>query len=182
MATQSTSTPSDVANRLQTRFHPRLLKALQYKLLFGSLEGPLKKGIDLEANTGALTIRYFERRPAAKGNVETLTQGTASSTFVDVDTGYVDCTLVQRGIQSKITDLLRAADLFDWLEQNVETLGEDCALDMDDVIQTAIVAGLNASNGNFEQFAGIVNNTASPTSPPLWAAGRRRASSPTRKL
>ncbi len=159
--------PSDVTNRLQTYFSRKLLPHIENNLVmdqFATTE-------DLPANNGNVTIRFFRKRGASAANVQALVEATAISTFTTLEMGYVDCTLKQRGEAAKISDILRAVDLFKPLEQNIESIGEDAALDFDTITRNSIVANaavaahnltttattLYNSNTAFERFCGVTN-------------------------
>ena len=165
MAAQSTTNPSDVANRLRTYFSKKLLEHIQYSLVFDQWA---TKDVPIPANWGAKTIRFSKRRPAKTGQVSTLVEGTAISTFTEINIGYVDATLVQVGEATRVTDVLNVIDLFPIFQQSIQAMGEDAALDYDTRIQTAIVAGMLNSNttygtGFFERFASIKNTGTSST-------------------
>ena len=75
---------------------------------------------------------------AAAANVQTLTEGTVITTFTSVDYTPVDVDLIQLGEAAKYTDLVGWTALFDVLSDGIDLLGEDCALKMDDLVQTAL--------------------------------------------
>ena len=167
----TTSNPADFGSRQQTYFSKQLLKALIYNLRLAAY-GVAK---EVPANSGADTIRFFRPRKAATTYVAKITEGTTPTNLTEVSIGYVDCQLKQRGALAKITDIVRAIDLFDTLQVYVKTMGADAALDFDSICRNAICAnpavaahGLNAaattmynSNGSYERFAGVVNTANS---------------------
>jgi N4-gp56 family major capsid protein len=152
MATQTLTNPADVANRLQTYFSRKLLDPIENTLVLDQFA----QTEDLPANMAAKTIRFFRRRQAG-ANANPLTEGVAIAAYAEVASGYVDCTLSQRGEAAKLSDILQWTDIFNWLNQNVDTLVEDAALDFDTITRNAIVTGLNNSNGNYERFSGVQN-------------------------
>src|ERR1017187_5480264 len=107
----TTGNPADFANRLQTFFSRQLLKALTYTLRLAAY-GTAK---ELPANSASNTIRFFRPRIASRASVSLLTEGTAPANLTEVAIGYVDCALKQRGALAKISDIVRAIDLYDTL-------------------------------------------------------------------
>jgi N4-gp56 family major capsid protein len=160
MATQTLANPADVANRLRTHFSRKLLDPIEHELVLQQFAAAPE---DIPANGGSKTIRFFRRRSASTTDVQALTDGTAINTFTEVASGYVDCTLAQRGEAARLSDVLQAVDIFNWMQQNVQCLSEDAALDFDTITRNAIRTGMHNSNGNFERFAGVTNTGNSAT-------------------
>lgn len=156
---QSTTNPASVANRLQKYFEPKLLQHALHTLRLAEFgqKGGIKK------NSGSKEIRWFRRRRAKIDDVVNLTEGTPIATFTEVALEHVDATLQQYGEAGKITDILRAIDLYQPLKQNIEAMGEDAALHADTVTRNAIVAGMLNSNDRNERFAGVANTGNSST-------------------
>lgn len=154
MATQTTTNPADVANRFQTYFSRKMLAPIENNLVLHQFADAPE---DVPANKGAKTIRFFRRRPASTTDVVSLTEGTPITTFTEVTTGYVDCTLAQQGEATKLSDVLMATDIFNWLQHSIETMGEDCALNFDTVTRNVLRTAMNNTNGLFERFAGVTN-------------------------
>jgi len=155
MATQTTTNPASNSTRLQTYLSRTLLKPLEYALVLSNLPGVVQQGVDVPGSSGALTIRFHKPRRADAANVSTLTEGTPISSFSEVNFGYVDATLVQKGIAGKISDILQAVDIFNIMEVNKDRLGADIAKSVDDDTRAAIVSGLLNSDSLFEQFASV---------------------------
>ncbi len=155
MATQTTTNPSSNSTQLQTWFSRTLLKPLDYNLILSNLPGVVQQGVDVPGSSGATSIRFHKPRRANSSNVSTLTQGTPISTFTEVDFGYVDATLVQKGIAGRISDVLQAVSIFDMLKVNKDRLGADLAKSVDDDTRAAIVSGLLNIDSKFEQFASV---------------------------
>jgi len=155
MATQTTTNPASNSTQLQTWFSRTLLKPLDYNLILSNLPGVVQQGVDVPGAAGATSIRFHKPRRANSSNVSTLTQGTPISTFSEVDFGYVDATLVQKGIAGKISDILQAVSIFDMLKVNKDRLGADLAKSVDDDTRAAIVLGLLNIDSKFEQFASV---------------------------
>lgn len=153
MAMQTRANPADVTNRLQTYFSKKMLPHTKDELILGQFATPG----EVPRNAGAMTMRWFKKRPAKTDDVQTLSsnEGVAISTYTEVDMGYVEATLAQYGEAAKISDILMTVDIFNILEQNIQTLGEDAALQAEKVTRNAIVSGMSASNNGFERFAGV---------------------------
>jgi N4-gp56 family major capsid protein len=162
MATQSTTNPASIVDQFQTYFSRKMLKHREHTLQLAGLAG-VRHEADIQQNNGNVTIRCFKKRKAKTDDVVNLTEGTAISTFTEIDSGYVDATLTQIGEAAKVTDILQMTAIFNWINQNIETLGEDAALKMDTVIRNAIVAGLLNQNSKFEVFAGVPYTGVSAT-------------------
>lgn len=149
-ATITTLAPADFANRQQKYFSRELLKALVFSLKIGRY-GLAK---ELQANSGASTIRFFRPRRAKRGTATSgpraMSAGNMATGLYTTDgttltprtagaaVGYVDIMLQQRGDLTDISDIVRAIDLFDTLALNSKTMGADAALDFDFVCSHAI--------------------------------------------
>lgn len=147
MANSSTST---LANEYQKYFSRVLLKtAVQLTIMdqFG-LKQPLPKKM------GATTISFFRRiKSTIVGSgtgaglvaaVQTLVEGSPITATQGATLDRVDVPLVQLGEATKVTDILSMTQLFDALKQNIDLMGEDCALNADGIVQKALVAATNA--------------------------------------
>lgn len=153
MAGASTAT---LANEYQKYFSKKLLDhAVQLTVMDQWADRqPLPKEM------GAKVISFF--RPLASvtntttglvDNVQTLTEGTPISNFTGRTLARVDCTLVQLGEASKITDILNMTQLFDALKQNIEYMSEDMALNTDALITQSLV---QATTNGFTNAAGTL--------------------------
>lgn len=154
MAAVTTANPADFANRIQTYFNPKLLKALDYELVLADY------GMRKAYPAHGTSIRFFRPRAANTTGVGAVTEGTTPATLTEVAVGYIDVALSQRGALATVTDLVQAIDLLNTVSLYVETMGKDAALDMDTVIRNSLVTSLNDSDntytGNyFERFAGV---------------------------
>lgn len=155
MAIQTLTNPADVADRLQTYLRRKVIPALGYSLQLAKLPGAMQAGIDIPGSQGAKTIRCFKLRRADAANVATLTEGTVSAAYAEVTTGYKDISLVQHGIKSRISDILQAVDILNWIDVNAERLGADLAKKVDDVIGDALISGMQDINNDHELFCGV---------------------------
>lgn len=150
---QTLTNPADIANRYQTYFQRKLLPKLVYNLVMDQFGDH----VDLPKNVGAKTMRFYRKRQADSSQVSTLTEGVALATYTEVTTGYVDVTLAQLGQITKLSDILQWTDIFNWLEQSIDTMGDDAAKKCDDIIRAAIVLAMLNSNtlNGFERFCGV---------------------------
>lgn len=159
MAMMTTSNPSSMTDMYQTYFNRQLLKPLEYGLVLAKLA--YQK--DLPMKKGAVTMRFFRRQKADSSTVESLTQGVAPTNFQELPSGYVDVTLAQIGQVVKLSDILQWTQIFDWLEQSTQWMGENAAKKCEEVIRNIIISTMLNSNGNFERFAGLPNTGNSAT-------------------
>lgn len=154
-ATVTSTNPSDFANRIQTFFNPKLLQQLLYNLALADY------GLRGKYPAIGQTIRFFRPRPAVTTYTGAIAEGTTPTNLTQVDVGYVDVPLAQRGALAKITDIVQAIDLLNTVQLYVKTMGLDAALDLDTQIRNALVTGLANSNATysfyFERFAGVAN-------------------------
>lgn len=162
MAAVTTANPADFANRIQTYFNPKLLKALDYTLVIASY------GMRQAFPAIGSTIRFFRPRAANTTGVGAIVEGTTPATLTEAAVGYVDVPLTQRGALATVTDLVQAIDLLNTVQLYVETMGADAALDLDTVCRNALITALQGSDATyganfFERFAGVVNTGVSAT-------------------
>lgn len=178
----STSNPADYANRQQTFFNPKILKALQFNLKLAGY------GLSQGYSTIGDTVRFFRPRKASTSGINAqaltgltitpastptaLTEGVKPTNLTEVGIGYVDIKMTQRAAYAEITDRVSALDLLNTLEIYTQTMGLDAALDYDTVIRNWLINGVYASNntynnggdgGYFERFAGVANTGVSST-------------------
>jgi N4-gp56 family major capsid protein len=168
-AAVTTANPADFANRTQTYFNPKLLKALLFNLILAPY------GAKKDFPAIGTTIRFFRPRAASKAGVAAVAEGVTPINLTEVAVGYVDVPLSQRGALATITDIVQAIDLLDTVRLYVDTMGMDAALDLDTVIRDALVAGILNSGTTYkygptatqqgypERFAGIPNTGVSAT-------------------
>src|ERR1043165_6428247 len=169
MAAVTSSNPADFANRIQTFFNPKLLKALDFNLVLAPY------GMKKDYPAIGTTIRFFRPRAANTTGVGAVAEGTTPTTLTEVGVGYVDVALSQRGALATVTDVVQAIDLLDTVRLYVDTMGADAALDLDGVIRNALVSGLLNSGTTYkygptatitgypERFAGVSNTGTSAT-------------------
>lgn len=168
-ATATTTNPADFANRIQTYFNPKLLKALQFNLVLAQY------GQQKDFPAIGTTIRFFRPRAASKASVVAVVEGVTPVNKTEVAVGYVDVPLAQRGALAEVTDIVQAIDLLDTVGTYTTTMGGDAALDFDSVVRDSLIAGLLNSDATYkygptatqqgyaERFAGVVNTGVSAT-------------------
>lgn len=168
-ALEGTVSISALTDEYQTKFTKRLLKhAVQLTVLdqFGEM-------YDLPANEGATTFRVWKRAVANADNVKTITE-TDFTTLRDTPTyvthSYVDVTLSQIGQSAKVTKIVGMTALLDHLKANIQRMGEEAALYLDNVVRNALchaTTGLNKTYprgvANFAAFAAQTPSAAKLT-------------------
>lgn len=156
MATTDTST---LTNTYQTYFSKKLLEHAIQELRLNEFA----MEAELPRNVGSLEIRWFRPGTADATQVQTLAEGTPISTFRNVTYSPVSATLVQYGEAAKITDVVTMTGLFDALKQNIETMGEDCALHADTLTRNALSHASTGLTKMYAQgqttFAGLIGQT-----------------------
>lgn len=150
MATTDTTT---LSNTYQTHFSKKLLDHAVQELRLNefALQAELPK------NIGSKVIQWFQPGVADATAVQTLTEGLPISTFRDVTYSAITATLVQYGEAAKITDIVTMTGLFDALQQNIETMGDDCALHADTATRNLLC---HASTGLTKMYAQSLANFA----------------------
>lgn len=152
MALVSTTNPADFQYRRVVYLSKELFKALMFNLRMYQFS--TKK--DAPAK-GTLAVRFFRPRKAKKAaggqGPQNLTEGVVNQHKTEVSVGHVDCYLNQRGDDFQITDIVQATDVLDTLKIYMKTLGDDAALDYDQVM-TASVMG-NATTNNLALALGL---------------------------
>ena len=132
----TTSSPASSANRLQTYFSRTLLKRIEPELIFAQfgMKSPLP------TKAGAKTIRFFKFQKPSTAGVQTLTEGTPidSSNFKQLDSTYIDVALGQYGQVIATTDIVNNVDLFNLIEQSIQTNSLDNALHVDTIVRNEL--------------------------------------------
>ena len=95
---------------------------------------------DLPMHTGSTTLRMFRRSEADTDDVEPLSEGTISTDYTNSTLTQVDVTLGQYGEKVKISDVRQETDLINQLDLEVERMGENAALKVDDLLRDEIVS------------------------------------------
>jgi N4-gp56 family major capsid protein len=108
-------------------------------------------------NAGATQIRFFRADAGSRSNVQSLSEGIPISTFRDTTLTPVTATMAQYGEAVKISDILTYTDLFDTLNQGIQSMGEDAALHADFIVTSAVAPNVNASNKHYSGGAANFN-------------------------
>ena len=150
-----TSSTTELAHQYQTYFSKKMLPRAKQALVLEQFaaRSPFPK------NAGSKTIRFFRKAAGAASNVTALTEGVALATYREIDLDYVEATLVQYGEVAKISDVLSWTELFNTLNETIDTMGEDAALHADQIIRNEIVSGITAA-GNKRYAQGLANFNA----------------------
>ena len=154
MAIQTTQS-TGIAGSYQTYFTRKLLAAATQAVKLTDYATTA----ELPLNSGAQTVRFYRRNTASASNVQVLTEGVAPTQYREVSFTPVDVTLHQYGEVAKITDVLSWTQLFDVLKQSVQLMGEDCALQADDITRNEIVTHVT-SPGQARFSQGLANYAA----------------------
>ena len=186
MAIASTTNPADFAFRRAVLLEQQMLKTLLFQLRFEQFA--TKRTVQ---SKGTNSVRFYRARKAARagglvatGGVGTgianLTEGVTNLRNTQVGVGHLDCFFNQRGDDASITDIADATDILDTLMVYTKTMGDDAALDYDNIITASCVGNATTANlatnlglgaaqttlynsnatygtGFFERFAGVVN-------------------------
>jgi N4-gp56 family major capsid protein len=118
MAFQTTQTDG-FSNRVLSFYNKQLLQAIQLNLRLSNYA----RQQAVPKSTGFNGIRFFRPRRASRTGVGALTEGQVPTNLNDVNVGYIDIKLAQRGSLAKISDIVTATDLLDTLDVYSKTLG-----------------------------------------------------------
>ena len=106
---------------------------------------------------GTLSVRFFRARKARKATgtqgPQNLTEGVQTLRKSEVSVGFLDCLLNQRGDDFEISDIVEATDILETLTIYSKTIGDDAALDYDQVITSSIMG--NATTTNLAKALGL---------------------------
>jgi N4-gp56 family major capsid protein len=149
MALMTTTT---LGNQYQLVFSKKLLDVAKQRLV---MDQPAYK-VPFPKNAGSKTMRFMRPRAADASQVQTATEGTPPTVFVEITYTPVDATLVQYIEPAKMSDILTDTDLFSTLKQTVTTMGQDAALHADKVIRDSIIPNVTAA-GNKRYAQGIAD-------------------------
>lgn len=130
-------TTSTVTADLQKVFNPQLLDYALQELRLADFAMKAK----LPQNKGGKIISFLRFDVPVSTNVQSLTEGTAISTFRDLTLSNVDVTLAEFGQAVRISDIRTKVELFDTTKQAIKIMGEEAALHFDTQVRNTIVAG-----------------------------------------
>jgi len=140
---------SQLSLQFQNYFSKELLSIVQQETILDqfSMKAPIPK------NNGNQAISMFRFGPPSVGNVQNLTtggEGTAisPSNYRQLQLLRLSKNLAQYGQVIGLTDILRATDLFNSLQQATKTSGLDMALWVDSVIRNVLVGSNLSGSGS----------------------------------
>ena len=156
------TTSTTLTNQFQNYFSKELLSIVTQETIldqFG-MKAPIPK------NNGNKAISMFRFGSPSISGVQTIgTEGSAiaSANYRALSLNKLDKSLAQYGQVIGLTDILRATDLFNSLQQATKTSGLDMALWVDSVIRNVLVgSNLTASGssiGSAAEGAGTFDNS-----------------------
>lgn len=153
------TTSPTLTNQFQNYFSKELLSIVQQETILDqfAMKAPIPK------NNGNRAISMFRFGPPSIAGVQTLAAPTAYAnegiapsvaSYRQLQLLKLDKALTQYGQVIGLSDILRATDLFNSLQQSTKTSGLDMALWVDSVIRNVLIgSNLTASNGSIGSAA-----------------------------
>ena len=140
------TTSTTLTNQFQNYFSKELLSIVTQETIldqFG-MKAPIPK------NNGNKAISMFRFGAPSIGSVQSLSEGTAiaSANYRALALNKLDKSLSQYGQVIGLTDILRATDLFNSLQQATKTSGLDMALWVDSVIRNTLIGSNLTASGS----------------------------------
>lgn len=140
------TTSTTLTNQFQNYFSKELLSIVQQETILDqfAMKAPIPK------NNGNKAISMFRFGAPSISGVQSLTEGTAiaSANYRALALNKLDKSLAQYGQVIGLTDILRATDLFNSLQQATKTSGLDMALWVDSVIRNTLIGSNLTSSGS----------------------------------
>jgi len=140
------TTSTTLTNQFQNFFSKELLSIVQQETILDqfAMKAPIPK------NNGNKAITMFRFGSPSIADVKTLTEGTAigSANYRALVLNSLSKSLAQYGQVIGLTDILRATDLFNSLQQATKTSGMDMALWVDSVIRNTLIGSDLATSGS----------------------------------
>jgi len=140
------TTSTTLTNQFQNFFSKELLSIVQQETILDqfAMKTPIPK------NNGNKAITMFRFGSPSIANVAPLTEGTAitSANYRSLTLNKLEKALAQYGQVIGLTDILRATDLFNSLQQATKTSGLDMALWVDSVIRNVLVGSNLLASGS----------------------------------
>jgi N4-gp56 family major capsid protein len=137
---------STLTSQFQNFFSKELLSIVQQETILDqfAMKAPIPK------NNGNKAITMFRFGSPSVADVKTLTEGTAigSANYRALVLNSLSKSLAQYGQVIGLTDILRATDLFNSLQQATKTSGMDMALWVDSVIRNVLVGSNLTASGS----------------------------------
>lgn len=155
------TTSTTLTSQFQNYFSKELLSIVQQETILDqfAMKAPIPK------NNGNKAISMFRFGPPSIGGVQSLGEGTAisSANYRALALNSLSKSLSQYGQVIGLTDILRATDLFNSLQQATKTSGLDMALWVDSVIRNVLVGSnltaSGASIGSAAEGGGTFDNS-----------------------
>ena len=141
------TTSTTLTNQFQNYFSKELLSIVQQETILDqfAMKAPIPK------NNGNKAISMFRFGAPSISGVQTIsTEGTAisSANYRALALNKLDKSLAQYGQVIGLTDILRATDLFNSLQQATKTSGLDMALWVDSVIRNVLIGSNLTASGS----------------------------------
>jgi len=137
---------STLTSQFQNYFSKELLSIVQQETILDqfAMKAPIPK------NNGNKAITMFRFGPPSVAGVQSLSEGTAITTanYRALVLNSLSKSLAQYGQVIGLTDILRATDLFNSLQQATKTSGLDMALWVDSVIRNVLVGSNLTASGS----------------------------------
>ena len=157
----TTSGTTGIALQFQNFFSKELLSIVQQETILDqfAMKAPIPK------NNGNKAITMFRFGAPSIASVAPLTEGTAitSANYRSLTLNKLEKNLAQYGQVIGLTDILRATDLFNSLQQATKTSGLDMALWVDSVIRNVLVGSNLLASGSSIGSLPEVGTVAAPT-------------------
>ena len=174
----TTTAPASSTNRLQSYFSRQLLEKITPLLVFEQFAAKS----DLPKNSGAKTVRFFRFKPPQADNIQTLHDPAAGtnnegvpidpSNYRQLDSESIDVPLAQYGQVIGLSDVATQVDLFNLVEQAVQTNGEDAALHCDTLIRNELSKDYSGASGAKTYIYAGVSGGAGASNAASYAAVR----------
>ena len=165
------TTSTTLTNQFQTYFSKELLTLVQQETILDqfAMKNPIPKNQGYAGASQKLAM--FRFGPPSIGSVQSLGEGTAiaSANYRALALNKLEKGLTQYGQVIGLTDILRATDLFNSLQQATKTSGLDMALWVDSVIRNTligsnlVVTGTTMGNGPEQAGPAFDNSDACNT-------------------
>jgi N4-gp56 family major capsid protein len=141
------TTSTTLTSQFQNYFSKELLSIVQQETILDqfSMKAPIPK------NNGNKAISMFRFGPPSIGSVQTISsEGTAisSANYRALALNSLSKSLAQYGQVIGLTDILRATDLFNSLQQATKTSGLDMALWVDSIIRNTLIGSNYTASGS----------------------------------
>jgi N4-gp56 family major capsid protein len=141
------TTSTTLTSQFQNYFSKELLSIVQQETILDqfSMKAPIPK------NNGNKAISMFRFGPPSVGSVQTISsEGTpiSSANYRALALNSLSKSLAQYGQVIGLTDILRATDLFNSMQQATKTSGLDMALWVDSVIRNVLVGSNLTASGS----------------------------------